>query len=276
MARKKITADLNGGDAVTAMADLVFQLHDADNSDAIIATANYAEIGSVNNNGSDGANIVYTLNPTGGGGGNGQIILDGVEVGAASNVKIRCKDQADNESILSNAYSILTYDPLNLVTNQFFIDLWTDVNSLELPEGIGGSFNRKEQLTLFPSPDSRQGNILKYGPGVDIGTYTDVFIIDEVANAGGDYHTFANSALRTLEFDLRTNEPLILYIYNATNIGGGGGPTTQITMASTGGAVVRKSIDFDLPINLNDIRLRYLTSNATQYWELSNMVLKAR
>ena len=108
MARKKVTADLNGGDAVTAMGDLVFQLHDADNSDAIIATANYAAIGSVNSNGTDGANITYTLNPVGGGGGNGQIILDGVDLGTVENVKIRSKDEAGNESTGTIAKVILS------------------------------------------------------------------------------------------------------------------------------------------------------------------------
>lgn len=107
MARKKITANLNGGDLVTAMGDLLFQVHDA-SDDSIIATANYAAIGSVNTNGSDGTNINYTLdiNYNPGSGLLGQIILDGVDVGDAEDIKIRCKDESGNESILSSSHAI--------------------------------------------------------------------------------------------------------------------------------------------------------------------------
>lgn len=108
MARKKITANLNGGDAITAMGDLEFQIYDS-LDDSIIATANYAAIGSVNTNGTDGGNINYTLNETydPGSGLLGQIILDGVDLGSTvpENVKIRCKDESGNESTLSASFS---------------------------------------------------------------------------------------------------------------------------------------------------------------------------
>lgn len=98
MALRKITADLNGGDAVTANGDLVFQVHDS-SDDSIIATANYAELGSENTPGTDtNVNISITGDV---------VILDGVDIGTVTAIKIRCKDESGNESILSSSHAVL-------------------------------------------------------------------------------------------------------------------------------------------------------------------------
>lgn len=120
MAIFKVTNDLNGGDDQTLMSKLVFQIHDGI-TEAIISTATYAKIGSVDVAGSD-SNITLTLDETGGTNGQGQIIIDGVDVGSATSIKIRCKDEAENESDLSNSHSTATSNvpdaPTDLQLNQ--------------------------------------------------------------------------------------------------------------------------------------------------------------
>ena len=100
MARKKIIADFNAGDTVTPNADLLLQVHNG-SDDSIIPTANYADIGSVNTPGTDGANFVATLLGS-------EVTLDGVDLGdpLPISIKVRCKDADGNESELSYAFDI--------------------------------------------------------------------------------------------------------------------------------------------------------------------------
>lgn len=168
MAQKKVTASFNGGDAITALGDLVLQIHDA-SDDSIIATANYAAIGSYNTQGTDSANIVYTLNPTGGDGGNGEIILDGVDVGSVTSIKIRCKDESGNESILSSAVSTATDWTLDGAS---YDSVSRDVSGIDTnPSGIffkpdgtimyllGNTSNKVSQIDLSPAWDVTSGTV---------------------------------------------------------------------------------------------------------------------
>lgn len=163
MARKKITADLNGGDAITAMGDLLFQVHDA-SDDSIIATANYAAIGSVNTPGSDSSNIGYTLDINGGAGAGGQIILDGIDVGAVTSVKIRAKDESGNESVLSNSFSTTLF-----LFKDEFIGLTLDVAKWNkiIAEPASVTITQNDELRLAVDSLSTGGTLVNYVRGVN-------------------------------------------------------------------------------------------------------------
>lgn len=118
-----LIVNLKGGDVETLNGDLKFQIHDANNSDAIIATANFAAIGSKNTPGTDSANLTFIQDDLGFGG-LGQMTIQNVDVGSSVAYKVKVKDSADNESIISN-FSVYL-DENNVFSNQKFRDTNSD------------------------------------------------------------------------------------------------------------------------------------------------------
>jgi len=98
MSKKKITINLNGGDAVTPNDDLKFQLLGSATETgtyAILAECTYAKLGSKNTAGSD-TNVTIAIT--------GDVaVLDHVEVGTAAWLKYQVQDAAGNESVASAA-----------------------------------------------------------------------------------------------------------------------------------------------------------------------------
>ena len=97
MAVYTIVADLNGGDAVTADNDLIFKIYDGSDDSLIDTTGSHTTDSDVTVSG-DSVTITNVTS-------------------SATSFKISAVDEAANESVLSDAFSVLSFTLTNMTEN---------------------------------------------------------------------------------------------------------------------------------------------------------------
>lgn len=119
MAIKTFTADLNGGDAITADNDLIYKIYGS--TDGYVTAIHSS--GSHNTD----ANVTVTA---------GVVVVSNVDVGAETLFKISSIDEAANESILSPEFSTANYGVKCVKANSQCIVIAGATKALQLGEFV--------------------------------------------------------------------------------------------------------------------------------------------